>query len=189
MSAAFGQTALLLMHVQNGIVSRFETPGALEPFQRALEGARRHDVYTIHVRVAFTDGYPELNPDNKLISAVKNVVGVTTASESQTQIHDTVRPQQGEPVVINRRISSFVGSNLDVILRSQHITHLVLAGISTSGVVLSTLLEASDKDFTLSVLSDACLDGDEEVDQVLLHKVFPTKAKVCTVAEWIATLA
>jgi len=36
---------------------------------------------------------------------------------------------------------------------------LVLTGFATSGVVLSTLREAADKDFQLTVLSDACVDG------------------------------
>jgi nicotinamidase-related amidase len=46
---------------------------------------------------------------------------------------------------------------LEVILRSRGIDTLILTGIATSGVVLSTLREAADKDYGLVVLSDACL--------------------------------
>ena len=64
------------------------------------------------------------------------------------------------------------------------ISHLVLTGIATSGVVLSTLREAADKDYRITVLSDCCADRDEEVHRVLTTKVFPNQADVLTVAEW-----
>ena len=69
-----------------------------------------------------------------------------------------------------------------------HIEHLVLTGISTSGVVLSTFRQAADLDYELSVLSDGCADSDDEVHRVLLEKIYPRYATVTTVDEWIATL-
>jgi nicotinamidase-related amidase len=63
----------------------------------------------------------------------------------------------------------------------------VLTGIATSGVVLSTLREAADRDFRLVVLSDGCLDADPEVHRVLTEKVFPRQAEVMAVADWVAT--
>ena len=65
-----------------------------------------------------------------------------------------------------------------------NIRHLTLTGIATSGVVLSTLREAADKDYELSVLSDACADMDAEVHQMLLTKVFPRQAAVKAVVDW-----
>jgi len=76
-----------------------------------------------------------------------------------------------------------------VVLRAQGISHLVLSGIATSGVVLSTLREAADKDYQLTVLADCCFDGDEEVQRVLLSKVFPRQAEVVQSSEWKASLA
>ena len=86
--------------------------------------------------------------------------------------------------VVKRRVSAFTGSDLEVILRAMGIQHMVLAGIATSGVVLSTLTEASDKDYRLTVLADCCADGDEEVHRVLTTRVFPRRADVMTLAEW-----
>jgi len=63
---------------------------------------------------------------------------------------------------------------------------MVLAGIATSGVVLSTLREAADKDYRITVLSDGCADADEEVHRVLTTKVFLRQADVMTVDEWAA---
>jgi nicotinamidase-related amidase len=91
-------------------------------------------------------------------------------------------------VVTKRRVSAFAGSDLDVVLRAQSIGHLVLAGIATSGVVLSTLRQAADLDYQLTVLADGCLDADPEVHRVLLEKVFPRQAEVTSIAGWTAGL-
>ncbi len=50
--------------------------------------------------------------------------------------------------------------------------------------MLSTVLEAADKDYELTVLSDCCADADEEVQRVLLTKIFPRYTEVITVEEW-----
>lgn len=50
--------------------------------------------------------------------------------------------------------------------------------------MLSTLREAADKDFQISVLSDACADREEDVHAFLTTKIFPRQADVVTVAEW-----
>lgn len=104
---------------------------------------------------------------------------------SFTTIHPAVVPLESDIVVTKRRVSAFTGSDLEVVLRAQGIQHLVLTGIATSGVVLSTVREAADKDYQLTVLSDCCADGDEEVHQVLTKKVFPRQAAVESLEEWL----
>ncbi|MDN3692410.1 isochorismatase family protein [Chryseobacterium tructae] len=64
------------------------------------------------------------------------------------------------------------------------IDHLILTGISTSGVVLSTLREAADKDYKLSVIEDCCADSDEEVHRILINKIFPKQAEVISLEQW-----
>jgi nicotinamidase-related amidase len=71
-----------------------------------------------------------------------------------------------------------------MILRAKSISHLVLGGVATSGIVLSTLREAFDKDYQITVLSDACADADEETDQFLKGRIFPKQADVITIREW-----
>ncbi|GLV14023.1 isochorismatase [Alicyclobacillus hesperidum] len=182
------QTALLVMDVQNGIAGRYmKDETTLQPFRLAVDAARKAGMQVIFVRVAFSEGYPEAGPRNKMFSRLSQAGGMTV-NDNSTQIHDLVKPQPGEPVVTKYRVSAFAGSNLEVILRAKGVTNLVLCGIATSGVVLSTVREAADKDYALTVLKDACLDGDPEVHQVLVEKVFPRQADVMTVDEWAHTL-
>jgi nicotinamidase-related amidase len=97
-----------------------------------------------------------------------------------------VAPRDGEVVVTKKRVSAFAGSDLQVVLRAQGIEELILTGIATSGVVLSTLRAAADMDYRLTVIADCCADRDDEVHRVLTTKVFPRQADVVSADEWIA---
>ncbi len=101
-----------------------------------------------------------------------------------TKVHQDLAPQPGEVTVMKRRVSAFTGSDLEVLLRTFGIRHMVLTGIATSGVVLSTTREAADKDYRITILADGCADSDEEVHRVLTTKIFPRQADVLTVEEW-----
>lgn len=182
-------TALLVMDVQTGIVARFASdPERLEPLRAAVDAARAAAITVIFVRVAFRPGFPEVSPANRSFSAIAQGQSWATDPE-MAAIHPAVDPRPDDLVVTKRRVSAFTGSDLEVLLRARGVTHLVLTGIATSGVVLSTVREAADRDYRLTVLSDACLDMDRDVHRVLTEKIFPRQADVETVAAWRAGLA
>lgn len=177
------------MDVQEGIVARFaQGEDFLHRIQNAITAARNASIPVIYVRVAFRPGFPEVSPRNKSFSTIKQQQGAWQQSMFSREIHPAIAPQPDDIVVTKLRVSAFSGSDLEVLLRAQGITHLVLCGIATSGVVLSTLREAADKDYQLTVLSDGCVDADEEVQRVLLTKLFPRQADVVSIAEWTASL-
>ncbi|HEY2441477.1 MAG TPA: isochorismatase family cysteine hydrolase [Solirubrobacteraceae bacterium] len=180
------QTALLIMDIQPELVERFGDTGLVSRLSEAADAARAAGVRVIYVKVGFREGYPEISPRNAVFSSITQR-GDFIEGRSST-IHPAVAPQPGDVVVTKRRVSAFAGSDLDVVLRSAGIETLVLTGISTSGVVLSTLRQAADLDFSLVVLSDGCLDGDDQVHRILCEKVFPRQAEVLTVGEWTASL-
>jgi nicotinamidase-related amidase len=180
--------ALLVMDFQVGIVERFA--GSADTVTRArsaLDAARAHGHPVVFVRVGFREGFPEVSSRNRGFAAVSGRADMGE-SHSGTQVVSELAPRTDETVVVKRRVSAFTGSDLDVVLRAAEVDHLVLTGIATSGVVLSTLREAADRDFRLTVLADACLDGEPEVHRVLTEKVFPRQADVMTVDEWVAGL-
>jgi nicotinamidase-related amidase len=184
-------SALLVMDVQRGVVERFSGDGSLlENLRQAIEAARTNGMTVIFVRVAFRAGHPEVNARNRSFAAIASQPSSEfSENHDATQIHPALEPRAEDPVVVKKRVSAFTGSDLEVLLRSLGVTHLVLTGIATSGVVLSTLREAADRDYELTVLSDACGDVDDEVHRVLTQKVFVRQAEVVTVAEWTGRLA
>lgn len=187
-NAADQRTALLVLDVIPVVVPAFGGDDALlERIQQAIAAARAASIPVIYVRVAFRSGYPDVSDSNALFAPLVGMMDFTEENPD-TAIHAAVAPQEGDVVVTKRRISSFSGSDLDVVLRSMRVNRLVLTGVATSGVVLSTVRQAADLDFELVVLSDGCADGDPEVHRVLTEKVFPTQATVTTVGEWITAL-
>ena len=179
-------TALLVMDMQNGIVERFGD-AVLEPAVRAIAAARGAGVPVMYLRVAFRPGHPEVSRRNPTFARLRDAGGMGQDDEA-TAIHAALAPQPGDVVVVKRRVSAFAGSDLDVVLRAGGVEALALCGIATGGVVLSTLRQAADLDYGLTVLRDACADADDEVHRVLLDKVFPRQADVVDVAAWAHAL-
>lgn len=176
-------TALLAMDIQNGILSRIATADYMPRLTRAVDAARGAGIPVLHVVVGFRSGHPEVSERNMAFSAL-GASGAFTPGDPGAAIHPDVAPRTDETVITKKRISAFAGSDLEMVLRAQGITDLVLTGVATSGVVLSTLRQAADLDYRLTVLADGCADADEEVHRVLTEKVFPRQATVTTVDEW-----
>ncbi|MEU7860456.1 isochorismatase family cysteine hydrolase [Nonomuraea sp. NPDC049141] len=177
--------ALLVMDVQRAVVDRYPDPAYLPRLGEAIGAARAGGVPVIYVVVGFRPGYPEISARNKMFGRLARATPPAGGDEA-TQVHPDVAPEPGDILVTKRRVSAFAGSDLDMVLRAGDIDHLVLTGIATSGVVLSTVRQAADLDFGLTVLADGCLDADPEVHHVLTEKVFPHQADVTTVAGWAA---
>ena len=183
-------SALLVMDVQQGVVDRYSRSDAvLDRLTRAVAVAREAGVPVMFVRVGFRPGFPEVSPANRSFRAIAEAAGESFTEDSPAaQVHPALAPGPDEPVVLKKSVSAFTGSDLEVLLRSGRVTHLVLTGIATSGVVLSTVREAADRDYELTVLADACADADDEVHRILIEKVFPRQALVMTVEEWETAL-
>ena len=177
-------SALLVMDVQQGIIDRLENKNEyLERLRNAVKAAHTKQIPVIYVVVGFRPGFPEINPQNKTFGRIKEIL-----SDYLVNPVPSIEPIAEDIVVTKRRVSAFSGSDLEMVLRSLDIKHLILAGISTSGVVLSTTREASDKDYQLTILSDFCADIDPEVHKILMEKIFPRQATVIASEEWIRTL-
>jgi nicotinamidase-related amidase len=183
------RTALLSMDCQAGIVSIYAReqkeafPGRVAS---VLKQARAAGMMVIHVRVGFREGLPEISARNVLFGAVK-------ASEQHQRLFreplgtfpESIAPEGDEVVVTKHRISAFAGTDLAMILRANEIETLVLFGIATSGVVLSTLIDASDADYRLAVISDCCVDMDVALHDWLMGRLFPARGRVMSAEEFI----
>ena len=182
-------TALLIMDYQNGIVARLaeKAPDLLGKTAAVLAAARAADLRIIYIVVSFREGYPEISPRNRSFSTHRGS-GRMLAGSPDTEIHPQVGPRSGEIVLTKHRVGAFSTTPLETILRANDVTSLILCGISTSGVVLSTVRWAADMDYDLLVVDDCCADGDDEVHRVLTQKIFPRQARVVSASEVIKDL-
>ena len=187
----FGRAAILTMDLQTAIVGIYtkDQPDFVGRVAGVLKGARDNGVRVIHVQVGFRPGLPEVSTRNQLFGAIKtSLQWQQLFAGSAGAIHPEVAPAGDEPVITKHRVSAFWGTDLDMILRANEIDSLILLGIATGGVVLSTLLDASDADYKLAVVKDCCADQDPELHACLIEKVFPRRASVMTAQEIVALM-
>jgi len=170
------------MDCQAGIVSIY-TREAKDAFlgraASVLNHARATGMTIIHIQVGFRPGLPEISSRNALLGVIKSSEQHQRLfQEPLGAIPDTIAPQGDEIVITKHRISAFAGTDLTMILRANDIDTLVLYGIATSGVVLSTLIDAADADYRLAVIGDCCADLDSALHDCLIHRFFPTRGSV-----------
>jgi nicotinamidase-related amidase len=179
------------MDFQAGIIGRLDEPDALvERAAEAIALARRAGVQVGYVRVAFTvDDLGSFPPTSRMGALVASAGDALRDDSPNTAIDERLAPQDGDIVVRKVRVGAFSTTDLAEQLGERGIDTLILAGISTSGVVLSTVRDAHDRDYRLVVLSDACADTNPEAHRVLMEQVFPRQADVITVADLEGLLA
>jgi nicotinamidase-related amidase len=180
-------TALLALDLENGVLERYDADAAVERCARAIAAAREAGVAVIYVRLAFRPGHPEVSVRNRVFADVRNAESFVDGT-TVTEIDSRVAPTADEPVVVKKRVSAFAGSDLEIVLRSRAISQIACCGVATSGVVLSTVCAAADRDYRITVLSDACGDRDPEVHRFLITQVLPLRAEIALTETWARQL-
>jgi nicotinamidase-related amidase len=190
------RTGVLCMDMQAAIVAIYTAgspEGASQLVSRVaevLKRCRERDIPVIHIQVGFRPGLPEVSPRNSLFAAIRNSPERQKLFQGEGgKIHPALGPAEDDIVVTKHRISAFTGTDLEMILRANEIDTLVMFGIATSGVVLSTLLDAVDADYRVVVVGDCCADQDAEVHATLVEKFFPRRGVVVSAAELLESLA
>ncbi|QJD97098.1 cysteine hydrolase [Mucilaginibacter robiniae] len=180
-------TALLIMDYQVGIADKLPTIDDLaKQANEAAEAARKAGLKVIYTKVGFQEGHPEISVNS--MPFFQQVKENNLFTGEQSKLIPQIQVQLGDTVIDKKRFGSFAGSNLQLILQANGITQLVLAGIRTAGVVLSTLRFAADIDYKVTILSNCCADPDPEIHKVLMEKVFPLQAEVVSSKDWAAKL-
>jgi len=174
------------MDFQHAVLGILDDPEALlERTSLAIELFRRHSGVVVVVRAAFLDEDFDAIPPRSNMASIMSGSGRAMHDDSDlTIVHESVAPRPGDIVVRKTRFSAFSTTDLDTQLRQLNIDTLVLAGISTSGGVLSTTLDAFDRDYLVYVLKDACGDPDNDVHDFLITKILPEKSHVASLDEF-----
>jgi nicotinamidase-related amidase len=176
------KTALLVMDYQQGILGRLPQADELvAKTQETIELLRSRGVTIGYVRVAFADGEAPGGRMGKMINP--EMLPLFHADAPGTQIHEQIAPLDGDIVVRKVRVGPFGTTDLHEQLQAKGIDTLILAGLSTSGVVLSTVRDAHDRDYRLIVLSDLSADPDVEVHEFLIDRIISRQADIATAAD------
>lgn len=178
-------SALLVIDMQEGIARDMNNIEYLiDKNIQTISIARSHNIPVIFVVASFEPNFLDVSSNNKFFTMVKDSGAPMTKGEPGTKVLKELNPSPDEPIISRNRISAFVGSNLDVLLRSMEIHHLILTGVATSGAILNTALESADNDYITTVLSDATDDPIPNNHQFLIKQILPTSSNINTVQEW-----
>jgi nicotinamidase-related amidase len=161
-----------------------ETDDLLSRAAGAIANVRSAGGHIGYVRVAFEDADLEAFPPTSGMGRRVGASGRALHNDSlTTAVHERVAPEPGDMIVRKVRVGAFSTTDLDEQLRDRGVDTLILAGTSTSGDVLSTVRDASDRDYRVVVLFDATADREADVHAFLTERIFPRQAEVITVAE------
>jgi nicotinamidase-related amidase len=136
--------------------------GVIDRTAAAIERARAGGIPVIYVVLGYSSHYEDWPAASTLFGPPDPEHRFTRGSWG-TEVHERLTPEPGEDIVVKQRVSPFYGTNLEFLLRSRKIDTLLLTGVATDLVVLTTAREAHDRDFAVQVLEDATATGDEEL--------------------------
>ncbi|MGW1965120.1 cysteine hydrolase family protein [Streptomyces sp. NPDC001935] len=160
-------------------LAQIESRDVLGHTRRAIDHAREQGIPVVYVVVGFSPGLADWPPTSPLFAEAADGDRLILGTWG-TEVHDLLKPQAHEPVIAKRRVNPFLGTHLELVLRSHGVNTLLLTGVTTDLVVLSTAREAHDLDFRVEVLEDATATSSPELHEAALTLLRRT-AEVTTV--------
>jgi len=129
-------------------------PHVIARAQALLHWARTRGLLVCHTRVEYrTDGM-----DGGVFFRKLPALAVFCAGNPLSEVVEALAPMEGEPILTKQYASAFFGTALASLLTAQGIDSVVIAGMSTSGCVRASAVDAMQHGFIPIVVADACGD-------------------------------
>jgi ureidoacrylate peracid hydrolase len=174
-----GRSAALVIDMQNDFGAKggmFDRAGidispvrrAIGPTAKALASIRKAGIHVVYLKMGFRPDLSDLGPPDSpnrikhLPLAVGAPIRAPDGRESRILIRDTwstdvldeLRPEERDTVLYKTRYSGFFGTSLDAVLAERGVKWLLVAGVSTSICVESTIRDAMFRDYCCVLLAD-----------------------------------
>ncbi|MHC9293389.1 cysteine hydrolase family protein [Mycobacterium sp. LTG2003] len=192
----FRSTGLVVFDMLEAYREPIEAAGSIAPTARLIDACRRVGVPIFYARadhrgdgadfartIADTDShFRPWGPDNPYRTLPPYGSGAP-----ELAVLSEIAPRPGDYDVPKHRWSAFHGTPLELSLRSRDIDTILLVGGSVHVGIASTVYDARDMDFQITVVRECC-HGFPEQRAFFMEKVFPRVCNVRAVDEVIAGL-
>lgn len=174
-------TALIIIDMQNdfchengacgraGIVDIPAFQACVRPIHDLTGQARASGVPVIFVQMTLDAGTTSLAWEVQH-TANGNPLRIVEKGSWGTELYG-LEPKEGDYVVEKHRYSAFIGTNLDLMLRSLGCRSVVLTGVLTNVCVESTARDAFMLDYNVTLVEDACAGSSAEAHEMTLSNI------------------
>lgn len=162
-----GKKALLVIDMLNDFVRKdgaLPVPSAeelIEPIKNTIERFRSKKLPIIYICDSHMHDDKEFHVWGR--HAVKGTYGA--------QVVDELSPDEEDVVIYKRRFSGFFGTDLDLLLRENHVDEVVLTGVLTNICVLYTGSDAYQLGYKVTVLEDCVGAADPSMHEFAIRQL------------------
>lgn len=182
------QTALLLLDFHNLLVNKLGGPAAaaaLDTAARLRSWAKSRGILVIHALIDTNASPPPTAKGAERLTKIIATMKGRDGEEASVLLQDA----DTNDYTFSRTpgyVSALQSPGLLDFLRDKGIKSLIMTGLSTSGCVLRTAIPATEADFVVTVISDACADPVKGNHGFLIEKILPSRAHVLTASQVLA---
>jgi nicotinamidase-related amidase len=181
-----GRPALLIIDMQNDFVLegkslRVAGAGTIVPkIQTVLTEFRRRSLPIFHVlRVHRPDG-----SDVEIIrQELFNKQPFAVAGTPGAAVIDELAPLKGEYVITKTRMSAFIGTELDLMLRTLGVSTLFVCGIQTPNCIRTTVFDGIAYNYPVVLIDDATGASSEDVHRANVRDMQNIGVRIVKAAE------
>jgi nicotinamidase-related amidase len=178
--------ALLVIDMQNDFVLEGKplkvagAPAAIPKIRSVLAEFRKRSLPVFHiVRVHRPDGSDVEIIRQELFRKQPFAVAGTAGAA----VIDELEPQNGEYVLEKTRMSAFIGTELDLMLRTLGVTTVFVCGIQTPNCIRTTVFDAIAYNYPAVLVDDATGASSDEVHRANVRDMQNIGVRIVNAAE------
>jgi len=180
--------ALLIIDLQNDFVLP-GSPGYIPGAERVVaavaqlrEIVRRQDGLVVYVVRAYRSDGSDVEafrrPDFQ--AGRRFVIEGTKGAE----VVDEVKPGADEPVIVKKRFSGFMMTELDLLLRRKGIQRIIVCGVQYPNCIRATVYDAVSLDYGVTLITDATVGETPAVCEANIRDMRNIGVECLTLAEF-----